>query len=193
MFTGIIETTQTVRKQETSEGVLSLEIVMPDGWQLALGQSIAVNGACLTVVSFDSDHFVVELVPETLEKTIFGESVPTAVNLERAMLPTDRFEGHIVQGHIDTVGEVQSVLTQDNRYELAISFTAPFTQLVVPKGSITIDGVSLTITNMTTDTFSVALIPHTLRETTLGTLREGDKVNLEFDIVGKYLVQKNRS
>jgi len=187
MFTGIVETQSAVYAHPAGEQTMKLVIVRPTGWDLQIGQSIAVNGACLTVTKFTEDSFTVVLMSETLRKTSFGSKVPEVVNLERAMLATDRFEGHIVQGHVDTVGEVTGILEGDGQYELSISFDASFDTLVVPKGSITIDGVSLTVVKADLAKLSVALILHTLKETTLGELREGDNVNLEFDVIGKYL------
>ena len=142
---------------------------------------------CLTVVDFDDDSFIVELMPETIEKTIFGNHIPKIVNVERAMLATDRFEGHIVQGHVDTTGEVEAVRESDGSHMLAIMYDSKHSGLVVSKGSVTIDGVSLTVVDADSEKLSVALIPHTLKGTTLGELKEGDMVNLEFDIIGKYL------
>ena len=186
MFTGIVETIAAVTAEKNEE-ITRFTIEKPTGWELTVGQSIAVNGTCLTVVSFDERGFAVELVAETLTKTSFGSNPPKKVNLERAMLAGGRFEGHIVQGHIDTVGTAIVTATKENNWTLTVSFDQQFDYLVVPKGSITIDGVSLTVVDPRSRELSVALIPHTLENTTLGALKEGSQVNLEFDIVGKYL------
>lgn len=188
MFTGIIETTEIIQDVVKEGGLLRMSIQRPNSWELTVGQSIAVNGACLTVVSFDDKIFTVELMEETLKKTTLRGQTPHIVNLERAMLPTDRFEGHIVQGHVDTVGDVVAVAVGDGHH-VTISFDATFAHLVVPKGSITIDGVSLTVVDCTESTLTVALIPHTLKHTTLSDLEEGSQVNLEFDIIGKYITR----
>ncbi|MFT5037027.1 MAG: riboflavin synthase [Candidatus Azotimanducaceae bacterium] len=189
MFTGIIEAKEKIQKSAVRENVMSLTIGKPSGWELKEGQSIAVNGACLTVVSFDEQGFDVELVSETLEKTIFGSSMPELVNLERAMLSTDRFEGHIVQGHIEGIGTVTDIQTDEHTMDLTVSFDSLYQQLLVEKGSVTVNGVSLTICALTENTFSLALIPHTIANTTLGFCAVGDIVNLEFDIIGKYLTK----
>jgi riboflavin synthase len=190
MFTGIIEAKGKIAKSAETAGVVRLTIEKPKKWELTLGQSIAINGACLTVVGFDGAMFDVELVPETLRKTTFGSNVPQVVNLERAMLPSDRFEGHIVQGHADSVGTVIDMEAEGDTSVLTISFDIEYDHLLVRKGSVTVDGVSLTISDLTRNTFSVALIPHTLANTTLGLHTVGDMVNLEFDIVGKYLTKR---
>ena len=187
MFTGIIETTAAVGGHNKNGEALTLSIEKPTKWKLNLGQSISVNGACLTVVAFNKTTFTVELVPETLEKTIFGQCLPETVNLERAMLATDRFEGHIVQGHIDTVGEVTEVKSTAEVTDLVVKFDPRFDKQVVSKGSVALDGVSLTVVDVKSGCLSVTLIPHTLKETTLSELAPQDKINIEFDIVGKYL------
>lgn len=192
MFTGIIETTATVISSEATDAVMKLVLERPAGWDIVIGQSIAVNGVCLTVVSADESSMTFEVVAETVDRTTFGEAISMLVNLERAMLPTDRFEGHIVQGHIDAVGEVTAVSSVHGRH-LTVTFDPSYSRLVVPKGSITIDGVSLTITEVNEGSFSVALIPHTIEETTLGSAEQGTRVNLEFDIIGKYILRNQNT
>ena len=191
MFTGIIEEKNIVVSHEEGDEVTRLVVKIPSGWKLKLGQSIAVNGTCLTVVGFNDETFTVELMRETLNKTTFGKYIPESVNLERAMLPSDRFEGHIVQGHVDMVGEVTGVEKGKETMGLTISHRKTHSNLIVEKGSITVDGVSLTVVNPRESEFSVALIPYTIKETTLGLLKRGDFVNLEFDIIGKYIIKNN--
>ncbi|MDC1205306.1 riboflavin synthase [Candidatus Pacebacteria bacterium] len=190
MFTGIIEKTAKVANSTNTDGVATLSIEKPIGWDLKVGQSIAVNGVCLTTVAFDDEKFQVELVSETLQKTTFGKGIPNLVNLERAMLPLDRFEGHIVQGHVDAVGTISHMEEIDGPSLLTIMYDSAFDHLVVGKGSVAINGISLTVVAANKGLLSVALIPHTLNHTTFDTLKEDDMVNLEFDIVGKYLVKQ---
>lgn len=189
MFTGIIEARSAIVSEIEKGTSKKLEIVTPETWELKEGQSVAVNGACLTVVRIDQKMFEVELVEETLAKTAFKEHFPEEVNLERAIQATDRFEGHIVQGHVDTTGTVQDVQKQDTAKILTISYDETYDRLLVDKGSIAVDGVSLTAVNAQKGLFSVSLIPYTLFYTTLGVCREGSVVNLEFDIIGKYIMR----
>ena len=191
MFTGIIEIKTDVISHNVRDEITTLELRLPDGWIVRNGQSIAINGVCLTVVKFDEKTFTVEMMQETLDKTTFGSNIPVEVNLERAMRADDRFEGHIVQGHVDIVGTLSKVEKGKETSIITISYEKDRNNLVVDKGSITVDGVSLTVINPTENAFSIALIPHTLRETTLGELTEGDGVNLEFDIIGKYITKSN--
>jgi riboflavin synthase len=174
MFTGIIEHTAKITKNRASKNILTLSIKRPPEWtDLELGESIAMNGVCLTVMQ--------------IAKTSFGSQLPESLNLERAMKPSDRLGGHFVQGHVDTVGEVFKI-DSTKGYELFVKFPAHNRKYVIYKGSITIDGVSLTVAEVKDDVLKVALIPYTLSHTTLGLLRPGDKVNLEFDMIGKYIV-----
>jgi riboflavin synthase len=125
-------------------------------------------------------------MPETLEKTSFGSAVPDKVNVERALRADERFSGHFVQGHVDATGRVKAIDTNDG-YRISFEFASDFADYIIPKGSITIDGVSLTVVDATADSLSVALIPFTLEHTTLDSLHEGSVVNLEFDMIGKYV------
>lgn len=148
-----------------------------------LGESIAVNGCCLTVIEYDSSIFRANVVPETLRRTNLGDLTPGArVNFERPVRPSDRLGGHIVQGHIDAVGEIVRAAP-----ELLVQFDPSFAKYIVTKGSVAIDGISLTITRADDDILGVSVIPHTASVTTLGTKGIGDRVNLEFDIVAKYV------
>lgn len=189
MFTGIIEVKSKIKAHDVCDEILTISIEKPDELDLKNGQSISVNGTCLTVVDFGGDIFKVELMKETLSKTIFGINIPKTVNLERAMLPSDRFEGHIVQGHIDGTGEVVAVKKESDTTKLTITYNSEFERLIVSKGSITVDGVSLTVVDVKEGEFSVSLIPYTLSNTTLSSIDERDMVNLEFDIVGKYITK----
>lgn len=190
MFTGIITHATSVIAKSTTKDGLTLTFAKPSNWKdLQLGESIATDGVCLTVAKIQSGSYDCQLVPETLQKTTFGSKVPERVNLERSLSVNDRFGGHFVQGHVDGVGTVEKIERHDGYY-LHISFDADKKDLVILKGAITINGVSLTIASDNDTAFSVALVPHTLEHTTLGSLKRGDKVNLEFDMIGKYIVNK---
>jgi riboflavin synthase len=192
MFTGLIEAQGIVRRLEPRGTAVWLEIEAPaviaEGCQV--GNSIAINGCCLTVVAINGQQWSFEAGTETLSKTNLGRLAPgDAVNLERALPAAGRLGGHFVQGHVDGVGEVATI--ERDGVWTTIWFRVPehLAAQMVPKGSIAVDGVSLTLVNVERDRFSVALIPHTLSVTTLGTRRVGDVVNIETDILGKY-VQK---
>ncbi len=193
MFTGIItDTTAILAHHKTTDG-LSLTFQKPVGWaDLEIGESVSTNGVCLTVVKIAKDRYSCHLMSETLAKTVFGITIPERVNLERALRVSDRFGGHFVQGHVDEVGKIIQVDGGDDR-QLYIEFTPKNKGLVVNKGSITVDGVALTVSRVNNDIARTSLIPHTLQHTTLGTLKVGDKVNLEFDIIGKYILNITES
>lgn len=189
MFTGIITATTPVKHVERLDGGLKITFQTPKGWNdLVLGESIAINGACLTVAELGDSTFTMFLMPETLDKTSFKNKVPEVVNLERALALGDRLGGHMVQGHVDGVGKVTSVDATDG-YTIEVKFPAENEPFVIHKGSITIDGVSLTVASCKDNSLRVALIPHTLAHTTLGRLQAGDAVNLEFDLLGKYIAK----
>lgn len=179
MFTGIVEAVAEIKNR--TDGSLILE--RPPGFDdIRIGSSICVSGACLSIVKFDETSIGFDVHEETWSRTKLGSlNVGDDVNLERAMKADGRFEGHIVQGHIDGAGEVCGAGPM-----LTIKYPTPLKNLIVEKGSIAIDGVSLTICEVDSEKFSVAIIPHTLEFTTLGKLKTGDKVNLEADILGKY-------
>ena len=189
MFTGIIEEIGYVKRINQQSRSAQIEIkadkVLGD---VAVGDSIAVNGVCLTVVTFDSQHFTADVMPETISKTNLRELKPgSSVNLERALQLGGRLGGHIVQGHVDAVGTI----VEKQILEIAIIYriaTEPeLLQYVVPKGSVAIDGISLTVVDVFQDSFTVSLIPHTAHETVLGEKKPGDRVNLESDIIGRYV------
>jgi riboflavin synthase len=189
VFTGIIEEighVQRINQQSHSAQIqIKASKVLSD---VAVGDSIAVNGVCLTVVSFDNQHFIADVMPETINKTTLHELKPgSPVNLERALQVGARLGGHIVQGHVDAIGTI----VQKQVLEIAIIYriktTPELLQFVVPKGSVAIDGISLTVVDVFQDSFTVSLIPHTAHETTLGGKDPGDRVNLESDIIGRYV------
>ncbi|HUF15950.1 MAG TPA: riboflavin synthase [Acidimicrobiia bacterium] len=188
MFTGIVERIGTVREITARAGAQRMVIGGAGLGELPVGASIAVNGVCLTVVE-SGDAISVDLIPETLERTNLGALSPDElVNLELPLAAGGRFDGHIVQGHIDSVGTIARV-DIDNHHGTVMTVDVPedLRRYVMEKGSVTIDGVSLTIAALTEDGFSVALIPHTLEVTTLGLRKRGDTVNLEMDVLAKYV------
>lgn len=189
MFTGIIEELGTVKKIISGSKSEVLEIgaskIMDD---VRLGDSIAVNGVCLTVTQVLSDGFRADVMAETMRRSSLGSlKVNSPVNLERAMSVNSRFGGHIVSGHIDGTGTIESVVREDNAVWFTIKTGRDILQLIVQKGSITVDGISLTVAGVGSDYFKVSIIPHTLSQTILGVKNKGDIVNLENDIVGKYI------
>lgn len=191
MFTGIVEYVGRVRAIDRKSDLAELQIDLgPVASGVKLGDSIAVAGCCLTVSAIDPDVFRFEAIPETLEKTRIGQlEVGDPVNLERAMAASGRLDGHIVQGHVDGVGRVRRFDRERNEALLHIECDRELAGQLVDKGSVTIDGVSLTVVEVAPDGFHVALIPHTLEVTTLSDLGVGDPVNLEVDVFGKYVKQ----
>lgn len=190
MFTGIVEETGTVERLERQTGGARLALrsreVLSD---LDVGGSIAVNGVCLTAVMISSEGFSADLSPETLERTNLGllRSADT-VNLERPLMPTGRLSGHFVQGHVDGVGELVSLESlPDGNWWLSMRVPADLLRYLVFKGSIAIDGISLTIASLEADVIGVAIIPHTYERTNLAGLRVGAKVNLECDVIAKHV------
>ena len=189
MFTGIIEEVGVVKqiKQGARSAVITIGArrVMED---IHLGDSIAMNGVCLTVTSFDKNSYSVDVMHETLRRTNLGElKSGSRVNLERAMAADGRFGGHIVAGHIDDTGRITSMEKDDNAIWITVQTTSAVLRYIVEKGSITIDGISLTVAAVEADRFSVSVIPHTAAVTVLGGKRPGDPVNLEADLIGKYV------
>jgi riboflavin synthase len=188
MFTGLVETLGTVRRIDRTADGCELTVAAAFAAELAVGESVSVNGACLTVVSSDADSFRFQAGPETLLRTNLGElAVGDRVNLERALRVGDRVGGHFVQGHVDAVGRVAERAQQGEYFTVWFSCPAELTELIVPKGSVAIDGISLTPVDVTAGRFSVMLIPHTLGQTTLGFKQPGAAVNLEADMLAKHV------
>lgn len=190
MFTGLIQKIGTVKRVSRGTGLV-LEIgFTPWTRPLEEGESIAVNGVCLTVVKFDETRFTADVLRETESRTGLGELIPGAkVNLERALRSGDAMGGHIVQGHVDTRGKIIDKIPKGRDFQLRVRTGRVLAAQSVLKGSIAIDGVSLTISAIGDDYIGVDLIPTTLKETTLGLKKVGDMVNLEGDIVGKYIAR----
>ena len=190
MFTGIIEEIGTIRVVEPLRGGRRLTIACAFAGELSPDESISVNGACQTVVARDDVSFEVVAVEETLAKTTLGAlSAGDPVNLERALRATGRFDGHFVQGHVDATGTVDSVEKLADSRLVRIRYGADFAPYLVPTGSVTVDGVSLTVARLDDRAFTVSIIPHTLELTNVRTWQPGVSVNLEFDMVGKYVVR----
>jgi len=190
MFTGIVEGVGTVRAAETRQDVLVVRIDVGGLFEgLPLGGSVAVNGCCLTAIGSDAEGFTVELTEETLRRTRFDERLrPGAkVNLERPMKADGRFDGHVVQGHVDGIGTVKEMNSLGESAEIRIEVSPDLDRFLVEKGSISVDGISLTVYDIRDHAFSVALIPYTLEITNLQDARPGTLVNLEADVIAKYV------
>jgi riboflavin synthase len=194
MFTGIVEELGTVAGIEDQGDALRLTIHAThvlsdaDGMQTKHGDSISVNGCCLTVAERDGDTWTADVMQETLDKTsLAGVKPGDRVNLERAVTPRTRLGGHIVQGHVDGVGTIASRTPSEHWEVVEVTMPPELSRYLVDKGSITVDGVSLTVVEAGDDRFTVSLIPETLARTTLGTRRPGDRVNLEVDVIAKHV------
>ncbi len=189
MFTGIVETVgEVVSLLESTPGTYRLELQTSLAQECATGNSIAVNGVCLTVVAQTASHLGFDILAETAIRTNLAKLKRTdLVNLERPMGVSSRFDGHIVQGHIDTAAKVLSVTMTGQDHKIALALPEEFERYVVFKGSVAVDGVSLTIAELKQESFAVWIIPHTWKVTNFHQLTEGSVVNLEFDIIAKYL------
>lgn len=191
MFTGLIEEIGTVRDLKTRNNyrVLSIEAVRIGG-ELRIGESVACDGACLTVVSSSRSQFVVEASQETAARTILDSYRPgSKINLERAMKLGERLGGHLVSGHVDAVGELVRIRPEGDSLELTVRFDKRFDSLVIEKGSIALNGISLTINKVSSGLASMNIIPHTAHATTVSKMKERERVNIEFDMIGKYILK----
>jgi len=189
MFTGIIEELGTVKKVEKNKGNIQLTIEAKFTPELRIDQSVAHNGVCLTVISIKNNQYSVIAIEETLEKTNLGNLIPgDKINLERCMKIGDRLDGHIVQGHVDQIAECISIDENGGSYVMTFLYEKS-NNVTVEKGSICVNGISLTVCNSQENSFSVAIIPYTWENTNLKKIKIGDTVNLEFDIVGKYIAK----
>ena len=190
MFTGIIETLGEITKLKQEGGNLHISVKADLTHELKIDQSVAHNGVCLTVVSLDGNEYTVTAIEETLQKTSIGNlAVGDAVNLERAMILGNRLDGHLVQGHVDQTGICTAVEEKDGSWLFSFSYDASQNNTTIEKGSITIDGTSLTVVDSGKNTFSVAIIPYTFEHTRFGSYTPGTVVNLEFDVIGKYVAK----
>ncbi|MBU0719822.1 riboflavin synthase [bacterium] len=180
MFTGLIREIANVKSLSGST------LTIRANHKAKLGDSIAINGACLTVVKVFADGFAVELSPES-QKLLAMENYKNEVHIEPAMMMGDRFEGHVVQGHVDAIGTVKEIKNNGNSYDVFIELDKKFIPFVVPKGSITIDGVSLTVNDVNANSFRLTIIPHTMKETLFKNYKKGSKVNVETDMFARYV------
>ena len=188
MFTGIIETTGTVEEVLESGTNKTFNIKSKIATELKTDQSVAHNGVCLTVEKVKNGLYQITAIAETLLKTNLGRwKTGTIVNLERCMTMNGRLDGHIVQGHVDTTATCTNATAKDGSWEYSFLFNEKFAGLIIEKGSITLNGISLTIFNVTNTSFMVAIIPYTYEHTNMKQLQTGDTVNIEFDIIGKYV------
>lgn len=194
MFTGIVSEVGTVLSITKMKGGRELEISCSFAGNTHVDESISVNGVCLTVVSFNEKWFRVQCVEETLRKTGLGElKEGSPVNLERSLTLDKGIEGHLVQGHVDTTGTITSIQHEGADLLITVQYPEQFKDLIVGRGSLTIDGISLTVARNESNRFTVAIIPYTWEHTNLKDKTEGDSVNLEFDMFGKYIIQYLRN
>lgn len=192
MFTGIIEDLGIIKKLEKDDGNLDLTLTTSITSELKIDQSVAHNGVCLTVVSIEGDNYIVTAIKETLDKTNLGLlKEGDIVNIERAMKLGDRLDGHIVQGHVDQTAKCISISEESGSWLFTFRYDKSLRNITIEKGSVTVNGVSLTVVNSKTDVFSVAIIPYTYNHTTFKDIKVGDTVNLEFDVIGKYVKRLN--
>lgn len=192
MFTGIIEDLGKVEKLEQDGGNLHITITSAITDELKIDQSVAHNGVCLTVVEILDSKYVVTAIQETLDKTNLGLLKQNEiVNIERAMKLGDRLDGHIVQGHVDQTATCIEVTEEDGSWTFTFEYDPALSNVTIEKGSITVNGVSLTVVNSQLNRFSVAIIPYTYEHTTFKNLKKADRVNLEFDVIGKYVKRLN--
>lgn len=189
MFTGIIETIGTIRSIRRGARSITLHIAAPSILEgTAVGDSIATNGVCLTVTSIERDAFTADAMPETMQHTALGSlQAGSRVNLERALRLDSRLGGHMVSGHIDGTGTLAALKRDDNAIRLTVTASPDITRYIIPKGSVALDGVSLTVTGVTSGSFEVSVIPHTQHATTLTSLVPGTPVNIENDLIAKYI------
>jgi riboflavin synthase len=192
MFTGIIEDLGTIDKIEKDGGNLHVTVKTSITNELKIDQSVAHNGVCLTVVSIDGNRYTVTAIQETLNKTNLGLLKENdLINIERAMKLGERLDGHIVQGHVDQTAVCVDILEEDGSWVYTFEYDKNLSNVTIEKGSITVNGVSLTVVNSKLNRFSVAIIPYTYNHTTFKSLKLTDTVNLEFDVIGKYVKRLN--
>lgn len=194
MFSGIVEEKGCVKKMVWQKNLMTMTLEAKKVLRGSkIGDSIAVDGVCLTVTGLDKRTFTVDLMKETLDKTTLGlRKTKDKINLERALKVNSRLGGHFVQGHVDGVGLIKAKITKKNYVEYRIAIEKKLIPYLVPKGSVCVDGISLTVGEMRGSTFSVYIIPHTLKVTTLGSKKKGNKVNIETDLLAKHVVQLMR-
>ena len=188
MFTGIIESVAVVEKVDKKGKNIELKLSSNLSSKLRVDESLSHNGVCLTVTSCDENFYCVTIVDESLKKSTFSNiKVGSEVNLERSLVINGRLDGHIVQGHVDDIGQCIKKVDQENSWLYTFEFSEKYSNLIIEKGSICVNGVSLTCFDVSDNEFTVAIIPHTYENTNFKFLKEGEAVNLEFDILGKYI------
>ena len=190
MFTGLVEAVGEIADCQTTSGGARLQIQSPMAAELSLGDSVAVNGVCLTVTALEGDDFHADVGPETLRVTTLGRFARgTRVNLERPLRADGRFGGHFVQGHVDGVGRIEEFRAEADFHWLTVSFPDHLAPYIVPKGSIAIDGISLTVARLGADRLDIMIVPFTIEHTNLSAAQKLDAVNIECDMVGKYVAR----
>ena len=188
MFTGIIETIGTIKHIEHENENIHVTIDSKITNELKIDQSVAHNGVCLTVIEINDSQYKITAIKETIDKTTLGNwRVNDVVNLERAMILGSRLDGHIVQGHVDQIGYCTEIIEADGSWYFTFTYDKSLSNVTIEKGSITVNGTSLTVVNSKINTFSVAIIPYTYNNTVFSKIKVGDAVNLEFDVIGKYI------
>ncbi len=194
MFTGIISATQTITDIHHTDSNQIFRIHKPTDWNFAIGESVSINGVCSTVIAEDMETFGVEYMPETLRITNLGEKrAGEFVNIERSMKLDDMVSGYLVSGHVESLGKIAEIVKDGESHLVTVSYPKEFSQYLMHKGGVTIDGIALTVidptesANADTAQFSVAIIPHTWEHTTIQYWKKGDHVNLEFDLIAKYV------
>jgi riboflavin synthase len=193
MFTGIIETIGKIIVIEQEQDNINFTIESNISSELKIDQSLAHNGVCLTVVAINGQEYVVTAVKETLQKTVLGTwKVNDFVNLERALKVGDRLDGHFVQGHVDEIGICKNISNENGSWKFDFEYNKTSKNINIEKGSIAVNGVSLTVFNVNEENFSVAIIPYTYDNTNFSQLKVGATVNLEFDVIGKYILQQRK-
>lgn len=194
MFTGLIDAVGTLASRSPLEAGWRFEVSCPYAADVQVGESLAVNGVCLTAAGLEPDRIVLDVSPETLQVTTLGELSPgDPVNLERAMRLDGRMGGHLVQGHVDGTGRIHAIRPMGECYWVSVTYPPALGIYFVPRGSVTVDGISLTVAELGEELFGVQIVPHTWTHTTLGVRRPGDSVNLETDLIGKYVVNALRA
>ncbi len=194
MFTGIIEEIGQIKNVQRVAGNIHLTVLTQMAGDLKIDQSVSHNGICLTVVSRTNTEYIVTAIKETIDKTTIGDwQIGDSVNLERGLKLGDRLDGHMVQGHVDQIGVCTEVQETNGSWSYRFQYEPSLGNITIEKGSITINGVSLTVINSERDAFSVAIIPYTYDHTNFSLLKVGAKVNLEFDVIGKYVSRLNQT
>lgn len=190
MFTGIIETLGIIKQIQKENDNIHVTVSSAITHELKIDQSVSHNGICLTVVAINNDEYTVTAIKETIEKTNLGDwQTGDLLNLERAMKLGDRLDGHIVQGHVDQIGVCKSIAEANGSWYFTFEYDSQLNNITIEKGSITVNGVSLTVVNSKKNEFSVAIIPYTHEHTNFKSFKIGTKINLEFDVVGKYVAR----